>query len=78
MRSLEQGEPSPCHVIERDVWHLFPLKNQRVGNNRRPSIRAEKAARLRMWLQVNKLGLGDNVPMPSNLPTAMLAASSEV
>ena len=49
VRLLKQGEPSLCHVIERDAWDLLTLKNQRVGNNRGRSIRAERTARLRTW-----------------------------
>ena len=75
---LGWGEPSPCHVIERDAWHLFPLKNQKVGNNRDSPIRAERTASSRPQPQMNEPELGDSVPMASSLPTAMPAASSEV
>ena len=78
IRLLKQGEPSPCHVIEWGAWPLFPLKNQRVGNNRRPSICYERTAASRTQPQLNKPALGDSVPMASSLPTATLAASSEV
>ena len=59
------GEPSPCHVIERDAWHLFPLKNQKDGSNRDSPIRAERTASSRTQPQMNEPELGDSVPMAS-------------
>ena len=76
--SLGLGEPSPCHVIERDAWHLCPLKNQQVGNNRDSPIRDERIDSSRRQPQMNERELGDRVPMASSLLTAMPAASSEV
>ena len=78
VRLLKQDVPTLCPVIERNPWHLFPLKNQQVGNNRDSPIRAERTASSPKQLQMNEPELGDRVPMASSLPTAMLAASSEV
>ena len=64
--------------MERGAWHLFPLKNQKDGNNRDSPIRAERIASSRPQPQMNEPELGDSVPMASSLLTAMPAASSEV
>ena len=72
------GGPSPCHVIERDAWHLFPLKNQRVGNNRDSPLRAERTTSSRTQPHMNEPELGDSVPIASSPPPATLATSGEV
>ena len=77
VRLLKQDVPTLCPVIERNPWHLFPLKNQQVGNNRDSPIRAERTASSRKQLQMNEPELGDRVPMASSLLTAMPAASNE-
>ena len=78
VRLLKQDVPTLCPVIERNPWHLFPLKNQQVGNNRDSPIRDERIDSSRRQPQMNEPELGDSVPMVSSLLTAMPAASNEV